>query len=108
MRSYLLTFDFVQSNHDQSTVADRNTEVYRVLLDEFNSCQTLLVQWAIRSDMTAEEIRDRIRPMLGVNDRIVVSELLGTISHLWTLGDFTGWMQGKAEFRTIEQWKECP
>lgn len=105
MRSYLVTFELVENDHDQQPINARNTELVNTLLTEFDACQTLSFQWSVRSTMSADEIRDRLRQLLGQSDRMVVSELIGEVSHWWTLGDFSGWLRGKPNYRTIEEWR---
>ena len=59
--------------------------------------------WLIRTNMSASQIRDRLRPMIDANDNLLVIEVTG---------EFSGWLPQKAgdwlrKYTSVaaEQWR---
>ena len=93
MSLFFIAVDVVYHPHDQKQPKDREAALERFFRD-LKARRALDRLWLVRSNKTARELLQALRPHMGARDGAVVTELGASVAHWWTLETISDLLPG--------------
>jgi hypothetical protein len=93
MNLFFVSVDVVHHAQDRRPAKDRQAAIERVLRD-LKARRALERLWLVRSNKSAAELLQDLKPHFGARDGAVVIEVKGSVAHWWTMETISDLVQG--------------
>lgn len=86
MKSYLITYDLMKPGQNYE-------KLFEAIKAIGSWCHPLESNWIIKTDSTAEQVRNRITPHIDKNDKLFVAQLTGEAAWIGLSDEVSKWLK---------------